>query len=443
MEYGEILAKMLQKETISEMDPEQDKTKFREFHVLLRELFPNVFKACEFEEFDGSILLRWPCEEGSDPIEAAKKNAPVLFMNHHDVVEASGNWKYPPFSGTIAEGKVWGRGAIDTKGGLFGMLQGAEELIMEGFKPRRDIYFQSACNEETTGLGSDSISKVLQERGIRFKFLLDEGGMILYDPIGGADGTFAMIGVGEKGCADLKFIAHSNGGHASTPDKDTPLVRLGKFMAECDNGKIFDAYVSDAVTEMFSRMAPTMNGITKALLGNAKNLRNTLKRILPNISPTANALVKTTIAFTMAQGSGGTNVIPEEAWVIGNMRYSHHQGREESINEIIEVAKKYDLEVEVLDPGFESELSDYNADEFKLLEEGVRENFDGVYTSPYIMTGASDARFFGRVCDKCYRFVPFVISEEQLEGIHGLNESVDLDTLGPAVDFYKYVMKNA
>ena len=364
-------------------------------------------------------------------------------MNHHDVVEAQGEWKHEPFSGDIAEGKVWGRGTLDTKGGLWGMLQASEELAKEGFVPNIDIYYESACTEEVGGEGADFISKELQRRGIKFSMVLDEGGMIMYEPIGGAKGTFAMVGMGEKGCAELKFTARGNGGHASTPEKDSPLVRLGKFMAEVDSSQIFDLELSPVIQEMFTRIAPSVNGALGKIFANTNNLGFILKKVMPKTSAVANALLQTTIAFTMASGSDGRNVIPAEAWVIGNMRVSHHQGYESSLLAIKKVADKYDLETEVLEPAIDSPLADFSGEGFKLIEEAVSSAFPGVVSVPYIMTGASDARFMSRVCDNCFHFVPFIISEEQMESIHGLNECVDLDTLAPAVDFYKYVIKEA
>jgi len=220
-EYAAQLSEMIRVETVS-VKGGSDRTRFYALHQRMHELFPRLFAACEVEDFDGSLLLRW---------QGRGEGAPILLMNHHDVVEASGDWRYPPFSGTVAEGRVWGRGTLDTKGGLWAMLRAAEELIGQGFVPRQDVYFLSSCTEETDGSGADAISRELQRRGIRLGMVLDEGGMILPEPIGGARGTFAMIGLGEKGCADLKFIARSSGGHASTPGRNTPLVRLVGFAA--------------------------------------------------------------------------------------------------------------------------------------------------------------------------------------------------------------------
>ena len=294
-----------------------DKSVFYAFHDLLRTMFSNLFAVCRYEDFDGSFLLRWKGRKSEDPI---------LLMNHHDVVEAPGSWTHEPFSGDIAEGKLWGRGTLDTKGGLWAVLQAADELAAEGFVPERDVYFLSTCDEEQGGTGAEGISRLLQERGLHFSMVLDEGGMILPEPIGGAKRTFAMVGVGEKGCADLKFIARSDGGHTSTPGKDTPLVRLGKFMAAVEKRNLFPAEISPTICAMFSSLSVSIDGALKVFLRHANAFTPLLAQIMPKVSNVANAMLRTTVAFTMASGSQGTNVLPQEAWVIGNMRYSHHQG---------------------------------------------------------------------------------------------------------------------
>ena len=429
--YASKLSRMIQIETVS-TENQKDKSKFYRFRELLAELFPHIFSVCELEDFDGSFLLRW---KGAGAVE------PILFMNHHDVVEASGRWNYEPFAGTVAQGKVWGRGALDTKGGLWAMLQAADELAESGYRPKRDIYFLSTCNEECDGMGVDTISRALKSRGIHFHLVLDEGGMILDEPIDGAKGTFAIVGIGEKGCADLKFIARSSGGHASTPGKNTPLVRLGKFMQATERSNLFKAEISPAVEATFSKLSSSMSGPMKYLLGHSRLFAPLLKRAIPYVSNTAGAMLKTTIAFTMAGGSEGMNVLPNEAWVIGNMRYSHHEGREKSFRTIIRLAKKYDIETVILNPGFDSVLSDHRSPAFQCIEKAVAAVFgEDVKTTPYVMTAASDSRYLSRVCENCFRFTPFCITQTQLDSIHGINENVDVAALIPAVKFYRYMM---
>ena len=323
------------------------------------------------------------------------------------------------------------------------MLQAADELAAEGFVPSRDIYFMSTCTEEQTGLGADVISAELKKRGLFFDLVLDEGGMIVSEPLAGAVGTYAMVGVGEKGCVDLRFTAHSGGGHASTPSSDTPLVRLGKFMAEVDNGKQFRSEVSPTVCTMFNRISRGLKGPVKLLLKNAKLFKGLLSIVVPKISANAGAMLKTTIAFTMCSGSSESNVLPESAWVIGNMRYSHHQGSRDSIRVITETAKKYGIETEIIGDVFDSPLSDTESYAFKTVEGAISKIFPDTVTTPYIMTGASDSRYLSRVCDNCIRFSPFTINNEQLESVHGVNESLDLSCLAPAVDFYRLIITEA
>lgn len=431
MAYAETLGTLIRCETVSvlgDVDPE----KFRPFHALLAETFPHLFSKLETEEHNGSLLLRWPGQS---------RERPLLLMSHHDVVEATGNWSHAPFGGEIAGGKLWGRGTLDTKVSLWAMLQAAEELAAEGYIPGRDVWFESACTEETDGSGADAISRILQERGIRFSMVLDEGGFILHDPLGGADHDFAVVGVGEKGCADLRFVARSGGGHASMPGKNTPLVRLGKFMAAVERSHIFEVRMNDVTEELFRRCGSYTTGAMGVLFRGVRAFKPLLTALMPAVSNAAGAMLKTTLAFTMAGGSQGANVLPQEAWVVGNMRYSHHQGQQASLETVRRLAKRYDVEMEILDPGFQSRISDFHTAEFAAVERAVSAVFGDVATVPYIMTGASDCRYFSRVCDNCFRFSPFAITNEQLDTIHGMDENITVSELPKGVDFYKWIIK--
>ena len=434
-EYAARLRQMIMIETVSDPKCGSPRENIESFRKLMWELFPNLRKACELFEFEDYLVLKWP---GSD-----SSQLPVLFMNHHDVVPApSDGWTHAPFSGDIAEGRIWGRGTLDDKGGLWAMLEAADELASEGFAPARDIWFETSSTEETDGRGADAASKWFKEKGIRFEMIFDEGGDIVHEPIDGANGTFAMIGVGEKCTVDLKFTARSDGGHGSTPGKNTPLVRLGKFMAYVDSHRVFDVEMSPTITEMFMRMAPYMGGAGK-LTAKADKLKKPLELLLPVLGPAAKALLSTTIAFTMCGGGDAINSIPREVWVTGNMRCSHHQGVDSSVKKITKLAKKFGVETEILDGGLESGLADYSGRAFRLVEEAVIASVPGVDACmPYIMTGASDSRFFDRVCGQIIRFLPFTISREQMDSIHGVNECLDLSTLQPAVSYYRYMMQH-
>ena len=105
------------------------------------------------------------------------------------------------------------------------------------------------------------------------------------------------------------------------------------------------------------------------------------------------------------------------------------------------VADKFYIETQVVDAGFASPLTDHNSEPFALVERAVSAVFPGTITTPYIMTAASDCRFFSRFCDHCLRFTPFHITNDQMSRVHGTDENLDLSALVPAVEFYKYIMK--
>ena len=430
--YGKQLSKMVQKETISSRF-DSDRTKFLEFHELLEEMFPNVHKTCEKHVFDGSLLFKW---------NGKGNHEPILFMSHHDVVEATGTWEHEAFSGDIdEEGRVWGRGAVDTKASLFCMLTAVEELMADGFEPEGDVYIASSCTEEWSGDGAPLTVEYLKSQGVKLAYLMDEGGMILEEPVGGVKGTYGMVGVLEKGYGDVKFIAKSTGGHASAPKKNTPLVRLGKFMADVEKKSLFVNKFSPTVKEMFKRMAPNMAFGMKLIFANMWLFEGLLKKLLPVISSAGGAMLHTTLAFTMAKGSDGLNVLPQEAYVTGNMRFIPHQDTDESVELISNIAKKYDIETEVIYKDYACPVVDYNNAPFQLVEKVASEVYPGIGICPYVMTGGTDAKFYRELSDNCLRFAPLYIDNQQYSSIHALNENIYQGALPLGVDFYKRMIQ--
>ena len=432
--YGRRLSAMIQKETISSRF-DSDRTKFLEFHKLLEELFPNIHRKCDKYVFNGSLLYKW---------SGKGTHEPILFMSHHDVVEAKGKWEHEPFSGDIdAEGRVWGRGTVDTKASLFCMLTAVEELMESGYVPECDVYIASSCTEEWNGDGAPLTVKYLKEKGVKFAFVLDEGGMIVEEPVAGAKGTYGMVGVLEKGSGDLRFTARGKGGHASAPPKNTPLVRLSKFITEVEKKSPFRSEFNPTVTEMFSRIAPNMDFGMKVIFANMWLFKPLLKKVLPLISPVAGAMLHTTIAFTMAKGADGLNVLPEEAYVTGNMRFIPHQDDKESIALITKLAGKYNIETEIIYRDAPCPVVDYKGVPFKRLEEVAAEVYPGVGICPYAMTGATDAKFYKELSEYCLRFAPIYINKQQHESVHGINENIYQGALPAGVDFYKRMIQKS
>ncbi len=434
VEYGKRLSCLIQKETVSSrFDP--DRTKFLEFHDMLAEMFPRIHGTCEKHVFHGSLLFKW---------SGTGNHEPILLMSHHDVVEADGEWEHEPFSGDIdEEGRVWGRGTVDTKASLFCILTAVEELIAEGYQPECDVYLASSCTEEWDGEGAPSTVQYLKEQGIRPGMVLDEGGMILAEPVSGVKGIYGMVGVLEKGYGDLKFIAKSNGGHASAPVKNSPLVRLGKFMAEVEQHYPFRSKFNTTALELFRRLTPNMSFGMRMIFANLWLFGPLLTRVLPCLSAAAGAMLRTTIAFTTAKGAAGLNVLPQEAYVTANMRFIPHQDDKESIAVITALAKKFNIETEVIYADSPCAVVDYKAAPFRRLEEAAGEIYPGVGICPYVMTASTDAKYYTEICDHCLRFAPLYISDQQYQSVHGLNENIYQGALPLGVDFYKKLIQKS
>ncbi len=432
--YGEQLSRLVRMETVSSrFDP--DRQKFLDFHRELENMFPLIHRTCEKRVFNGSLLFRW---------KGKGNGKPILLMSHHDVVEANGEWEHGPFSGDIDEqGRVWGRGTVDTKASLFCILTAVEEMIRDGYVPGRDVYVASSCTEEWSGEGAPLTVEYLKEQGVKLDFLLDEGGMVIEEPVAGVKGTYAMVGVLEKGYGDVRFTARGKGGHASAPGKNTPLVRLGKFMAAMEKKSPFTSRFNPTVKEMFSRMAPNMTFGMKAIFANLWLFEPLLTRLLPSISTAAGAMLHTTLAFTMAKGADGLNVLPQEAWVTANMRFIPHQPTEESIAIISREAEKFGLETEVIYSDEPCPAVDFRGDAFRLIEEVAAQVYPGVGVCPYVMTGGTDAKYYRDLSDNCLRFAPLYIDGQQYASIHGLNENIFQGALPLGVDFYKKVIRGS
>ena len=431
--YAKKLQKMVQFETVSIRGEDQSE-KFREFHKVLEELFPTVFSKLEKIDIDGNLMMKW---EGKD-----KSLKPIILISHQDVVEASGNWTYPPFSGEIVDGRIYGRGTGDIKCGVMTFYQAVEELLLEGYQPKCDVYLGSSCTEEIGGDGAPKMAKWFSDRGIQLYMLCDEGGAITENPVGGVKGAFAAIGIFEKGYGDIKFSAKGNGGHSSTPGKNTPIARLAKFEAEIEKKSPFKAKFSPAVDEMFTGLAPYCSNFgLKYVMANLWLFKPLLKNVIGSISSEAEAMLKTTICFTMQKGSDGYNVIPQDAWVTANLRYIPHQGKEES-NEIIKnIAEKYDLEYEWVTGNAPSKSLDLKGPQYDMTVRTVKKVFPELGIMPYVVTGGTDSRFFDNVCDACVRFSPILSDADQLKRMHGIDENIYIATLPGAVDYYKEIIK--
>lgn len=428
--YAETLSKMVQYETVSKKGEIRRET-FLGFHRLLEELFPLVHQNLEKIEIDGSLLFHW---------KGRSDARPLVLMGHQDVVPAEGQWGHPPFSGDIEDGKIWGRGSADTKCSVMAFFTAVEELLKDGYVPEQDVWLSTSNTEEVGGDGCPKLVAELQRRGVKPYIVNDEGGSIVTEPMAGIVGNYAMIGVLEKGQGNLRISARSNGGHSSYPPKNSPIVRLSKFVTALSKHSPMRSEMNRQAKEMFAAMAPYGPFYLRLLFGNLWLFKPLLVKLMPSISPQAAALLRTTVAPTMQTGSDGCNVLPQEATLTLNLRYIPHQGMAESNAAIERLAKKYDLETEIIDAYDWCEPVDTHSDAYRLVEQVIGEAFPQLPCIPYVMTGGTDARHYQKICSACVRFSPVVYGPAQMKGMHGLNEYLDTYSLPGAVDYYKLLI---
>ncbi len=430
-EYSEKLSRMIKCKTVS-YKGQTDISDYLRLHEELEALFPLVHEKLEKTVIDGNLLYRW---------EGKSSENPIILMSHQDVVPAEGEWIHEPFSGDIADGKIWGRGAGDTKCSVMAFFQAVEELLKEGYVPSCDVYLASSCTEEWGGEGAPKLVAELKNRGVKPFLVCDEGGGIISEPVGGIKGNYAMVGVFEKGKANIRFTARSNGGHASTPPKNSPIARLAAFVNEVETKKPFKRKFLPEVTAMFGKLSRYAPFGLRLVMGNLWLFSPLMKAVMPMISSQAGAMLQTTMAFTMQSGSDAENVLPQEASVCANIRFIPHQGEKKSMKIITKLAKKHGLEMEILDSNDYSEPVDIKGKAFRQVEETISRTFPGLASSPYVMTGATDAHFYQDICDSCVRFAPVIYGPEQMKGMHGLNENIECSCLPGAVDFYKNLIR--
>jgi carboxypeptidase PM20D1 len=409
---------------------------FEAFRAVLKEQFPHVFKAFPPVIVHGNTLL-FHCKGASD-----KK--PIVLMAHQDVVPSGDNssWKYPAFSGMVAENKVYGRGTADCKCTLYTEIQAMEELIAEGIPLPHDVYLAFSDGEEVSGPGACKTVEYLRERGVKPYIVLDEGGAIMKEVFKGQKTPCCVIGIYEKGYADVRFAARSAGGHSSMPPRRTPFARLAAFMNDVEKHRYFKYHMDKETMEMFRAFAPALPQPFKRIVEHIRFFKPLMMAVL-TATPFGRAILATTVTFTMAKGSDAPNVIPEEAYVIANMRFSRHQGMEESLAIMKRIAEKYDVTIaEVRDGRDASPVVDIDGEGFRYVADCAKKLFPQYGVAPAVLMGGTDCRHFQEICGNAMRFCPMVFDPQQIAAMHASNENIDVIALRDAVSFYKYLVLN-
>ena len=429
------LQQLVQCKTVSYNDHDkEDKAEFRKFKDLLPKLYPNVFAACEYTEFpDEAILFRWPGKTAGDP---------AIMMAHYDVVPVDEEkWEKPPFSGIVEDGCLWGRGTLDTKVTLASALFAANTLMAEGFVPEHDVYFAFSGGEEVNGLGAVHIVDYFAEKGITPSMVVDEGGGVVQDVFPGVKEPCAMIGIAEKGLINAKYTVHSGGGHASAPPVKTPVTDLAKACRKVVDHP-FKMYITTPAALMFDTLSRHSSFLYKLIFSNLWCFKPVLDLICKGSGGEMNALVRTTTAFTMMEGSNARNVIPTEASLVSNMRLNPSDSVASAVEYLNKTVDDPNVEISVLESFEPSRISTTDCAGWEKVASAVASTWRGCIVTPYLMVQCSDSRHYGRISDKVFRFSAMDLTKEERGTIHGNNERIRIECLARASEFYLRLLKN-
>ncbi len=427
--------------TISYQDAARvDFKEFEAFRQYLIESFPLVHASLEREIVGGhSLLYKW---KGKDPgLE------PVIFMAHQDVVPiASGtekDWTQPPFSGVIADGYIWGRGTLDDKGSLMGIMEAAEWLLSRGFRPERDFYLAFGHDEEIGGrAGAAEIVKLLQKRGVRAFMALDESGAITEGMVPGVKSPVSLIGVAEKGYMTVRLSVEAEGGHSSMPPRQTAIGILAAAITKLEENPFPKR--ADHSMLLLDFVGPEMPYGMKMVMANRWLFKPLIVSQL-SASKATDASLHTTTAVTIIHAGEKENVLPPKAEAVVNFRLLPGDRIDYVMDRVNKVIGDPRVKVTMGDhpPSEASAMSDVNSPAFEKLAVTIKEVFPETIVAPYLVMAATDARHYCPICDNVLRYLPSRLTGEDLKRIHGTNERIAADNYGETVNFYIRMMMNA
>ena len=429
-QYGLALQEMIRCKTISVKDSYDDR-EFAKLRQVVRERFPLLHEKADHHIVAADCwLFKIP---GKDP----SRN--IMLMSHHDVVAADEDWKYDPFSGTIVDGVIYGRGAADTKGSLCGILFGMEQLLQEGFVPEVNVYIGSSHNEELGGDGITSARDWFQERGIKLEVILDEGGAIVDSPLGNMScDKCAMVAVHEKGRCRVVCTATTQSSHISlTGYANNPVERVSSFIREVTTRKPFITKMHPEVKGMFDSLAPYCGFPLNVLFCNLWLFGGLLVKVLPKINSTAGGMTGTNCTFQSIEGSMTGKVCTAKAM----FRFVNEEDLKKDLEVFRSIAKKYGVEVEIEHQEYYAP-ADMGSPAFAYTMNCIAEVFPSYPAAPYILPAGTDAWKLTPVCDCALRFAPTRLSSKQLASIHAVDENIDVAAVAESAAFYKHFVKN-
>ena len=431
--------------TISQDPRMLDTTAFDGFGQFLRSSYPDLFATLTVDTFSThTYFLHWP-----SPSPESKN---YLFIAHQDVVpvdqKSLDQWHYPPFSGAFegapgdsegAEiGYIYGRGTLDDKSSLMALMETLESLAFQNFQPAHNLYFCLGQDEEIGGqAGAALVAEHCRQTGLSFEAILDEGGIISTGSIPGLkESPVALIGTAEKGYLSVEVSFNVAGGHSSMPNSQTAITQSAGFINDLSEG-LFEPQFSQPLNGFIDHLAPEMPWTLKTVFAN-RYLTEPLLLNLYQKSHTGRALTNNTAVATIMASGIKDNVVPASARVVCNTRILPGTTPEDVLARYQALAAEYGGTVEPYQNmgSAATNTSSTESEDFVKLGQAVKEIFPEALVGPYLTIGGTDSKNFEGLSKNTYRFLPMTLSPDEVGGIHGTNERIDLEEYRKMVRWY-------
>jgi acetylornithine deacetylase/succinyl-diaminopimelate desuccinylase-like protein len=376
----------------------------------------------------GAVVARLRSSVVPDPTKA------LLLVAHMDVVGVDrSKWSVDPFGGVIKDGYLWGRGSIDDKSMVAANLAAFIALKRGSAHLNRDVIFLATADEEQFGDASLKMLIAKYWDKLAAGFAINEGGRVVLK-----NGKVQYVGVqvAEKVSVNISVTAKGRGGHASMPTKENPVVHLAAAIEKIGNYTA-PVHLTSIVRRYFEGLAGIEDDETAKWLRVVDSLDRGehAQRVLSDMSPMWNSMLRDTIAPTILQAGVRANVIPSEAKAVLNVRLLPGDTVDLLLNELNKMINDPTVKLEVLpDGGLAAPNSSIDTEIYGLITKVCAREFGGAPVLPFLSTGATDSAQLRLHNVQAYGLRPFPLTEEDDARVHGDEERLPLTSFASGVD---------
>jgi carboxypeptidase PM20D1 len=413
-----------------------DSIPFIQFRKFLENTYPLVHQHLSREIVGGySLVFTWQGKNTS--------LNPFILMAHQDVVPIEEPtrhmWTVDPFAGIIKDDYIWGRGTTDDKINLISIMESAEKLLRENYQPERTVYFIFGHDEELSGKkGAVKIAALFQERKIKADIILDEGGFVTREKVPGLEKPIALIATAEKGYVTLDMSVTKHGGHSSMPEKETAIDILLKAIVRL-RGNPFEARFVESTRNFLEYVGPEMKFPSNMAMANPELFKNLIVKNYEK-SGSGNAMIRTTAVPTIIDGGMKENVIPTLATATVNFRLLPGDSGAYIIRQVKEIINDERVVITVKNNNIieGSPTASVHSIAFQRIDSLIKRSYADVLSTPFLLIGATDSRYFYNISDNIIKFSPM----EDPIGFHGIDERVSLKSFRHSLWFFEQFLRS-